>query len=238
MTRKNQLHRAKYHQRGNALVYVLIVIALFAALSFTLGRQTDTSETNSLSEEKAELLATQIITYAEQSRQVLSQMSFSGTQIDEYDFVLPSDTVPFDTAPHIDKVYHPDGGGLIPLALPRNSIAQSTTDPLAGWYLGRFNNVDWTATNGTDVILVAYQIRREVCEEINEMITGAKTIPVINDSIKEITIDDSLYGAGINTDFTTVLASDVCQDCNEIASLCIQNQSQNAYGFYAVMAQR
>ena len=225
-------------ESGNALVYVLIVIALFAALSFTLGRQTDTSEAGALSEEKAELLATQLINYAEQVRQIIEQMSFTGTTMDDYDFTLPSETVNFDTPPHIDKVYHPDGGGLIPGTLPKEAVAQSTTDPMPGWYLGQFNNVDWTNSNGTDIVLVAFQLRREVCEQLNEIITGSTAIPILNDSIKEVLIDDSLYGVGSNTDFTTTVPTDTCQTCNEKGTLCVQNQSENAYGFYSVVGQR
>lgn len=238
MNAKHQKNDDSHTQeRGNALVYVLIVIALFAALSFTVGRQTDTSEVSSMSEEKAELLATQLMGYASQARQVIEQMSFTGTNdLDDYDFILPSDAA-FNTAPNFDKVYHPEGGGLIAAKLPPEAISQSGTDPVAGWYMGRFNNVEWTTTTGTDIILVAYQIKREVCEQINEVITGSTTIPTMTDSIKETMIDDALYSAGINVDLTTD-GGDICPECDERPMLCVQNQAEDAYGFYSVLAQR
>ena len=78
-------------ERGNALVYVLIAIALFAALSFTLGRQTDTSEAGALSEQKAELYATQLISYAAQVRSAVDQMLFTAaSDIDDLDFAAPT----------------------------------------------------------------------------------------------------------------------------------------------------
>lgn len=231
------MKKSRQKESGNALVYVLIVIALFGALSFTLGRQTDTSEAGSISREKAELLATQMISYASQARQVVEQMSFTGTTMDDYDFTLPSDAA-FNTAPNLDKVYHPDGGGLVPGRIPDAAISQSGTDPVPGWYMSQFNNVDWTDSNGTDIILVAYQIKREVCEQINRIITGTTTIPVLTDSIKEVMIADSLFSFGTNLDLTTDTPGSICPACNEQAALCVQNQVLDAYGFYTVVGQR
>ncbi len=223
-------------EQGNALIYVLIAIALFAALSFILGRQTDTSEVGTIEEEKAELYAAQLISYAAQAKQVIDQMSFTGTDIDEFDLVLPG-VAAFSIAPHIDKVYHPEGGGLTPGNLPTNAVAQSTADPVPGWYMGRFNNVEWTATAGTDLILIAYQISQSVCERINIKVTGSAAIPTMTDSIKEVMIDDSFYGVGVNTDLTTD-PGDICPDCDKMTALCVENQLQNAYGFYTLLADR
>ena len=79
----------KEQESGNALIYVLIAIALFAALSFTLARQSDTGEAGTLSDERAELYATQIISYAAQTKSALDQMLFIGTDIDDLDFIAP-----------------------------------------------------------------------------------------------------------------------------------------------------
>ncbi len=230
------MRRKCQRESGNALVYVLIAIALFAALSMTMGRQTDTGETGTLSDERADLYATQIISYAAQSKQIIDQMIFTNTDIPDLDFVLPS-VAAFNTAPHIDKVYHPEGGGLMQGRIPAEARTSAITDPDPGWYFGRFNNVEWTATAGTDVILIAYQISQQVCEKINEKVTGSTVIPVMTDSIKETMIDDSFYGAGTNTDLTTD-PGDICPACDKMSSLCVQNQGLNAYGFYSILADR
>src|SRR5690606_25556368 len=109
-----------------------------------------------------ELYATQLISYAAQARSAIDQMLFTAsTSIDQLDFT-PSNDIAFDTGTLIHKVYHPQGGGLNPGKLPAEAIAQVTTDPVAGWYLGRFNNVDWTASASEDVVLIAYQISAEI----------------------------------------------------------------------------
>lgn len=222
-------------ERGNALVYVLIAIVLFSALSFTLSRQSGTDEASDLDRQKAKFYATQMIGYATQTKSAIDQLLFMGTEVADLDFTLPSDPT-FNTAPHLDKVFHPEGGGLNLATLSSAAIDQNITDPVAGWYLGRFNNVDWTPTAGDDVILIAYQIRREICQQINFAITGSIVIPTMGDSIKEVMIDDSLY-TGTNTELTTD-TGEICPECRNVSNLCVENQAQDAYGFYTVISDR
>ena len=224
------MDRSKEH--GNALIYVLIAIALFAALSFTLGRQSDTSEVGSLDDERAQLYASQLISYATQTKSAVDQMLFtSASDIDDLDFMAPTDAN-FETAPVIHKVYHPQGGGLIPGKLPAQVVAQVTNDPEPGWYLGRFNNIEWTATGSNDVILVAYQITEQACGLINEKINGSTAIPTMTGSIRNTMIDDALHG-GTNVELTTD-GGDICSACENIGSLCVQEGG--IYGFYTVIA--
>ncbi len=224
-------------QRGNALVYVLIAVALFAALSMTLGRQTDTGEAGTVSDEKTQLIATQLISYAAQTQSSIDQMVFTGSEIDDLDFIRPTAAL-FNTPPHIHKVYHPQGGGLNPGYLSANAISQSTNDPAPGWYLGRFNNIEWTATAGSDVILVAYQISKKICEALNLKITGSTAIPAMTNSIRNTMIDDSVH-TGTNIDLTTdPSGTPICGDCDKRSTLCVSNQAQTIYGFYTIIADR
>ncbi|MEM7651150.1 MAG: hypothetical protein AAF204_03585 [Pseudomonadota bacterium] len=219
-------------ERGNALIYVLIAIALFAALSFTLGRQTDTSEVGSLSDEKAQLYATQLISYATQAKSAVDQMLFTAsTSIDQLDFTAPTDAT-FETAPLIHKIYHPQGGGLVPGRLPEPAIVQVTSDPEPGWYLTRPGNIEWTASTNDEVVLVAYQISETVCGLINEKINGASTIPSMTSSVRNTLIDDALHG-GTNVELTTD-SGDICPECANIGSLCMEEGG--IYAFYTIIA--
>lgn len=229
-------------ERGNALIYVLIAIALFAALSMTLGRQTDTGEASNLSDDKAELYATQLISYAAQAKSVIDQMIFSNTDIDDLDFVLPGEAA-YDTGAMTDKikrVYHPDGGGLLAGRLPPEATPYTGGDPSAGWYMGRFNNVEWTKTAGTDVILVAYGIDERVCARINEKVKGSSAIPQmgVGGSIRNLMIDD-VYHTGTNADLTTVTpGTPICADCDKTSSLCVEDNAGNIFGFYTILFDR
>ncbi len=221
--------------RGSGLVYVLIAVALFAALSFTLMRSTDTGEAGTMSDDKAELYATQIISYAGQAKNVIEQMKFSGSDADELDFSRPGEAgyTAGTQADRVHHVFHPEGGGLNYTPLPGDAILQINSDPVPGWYMGRFNNVEWTPTTAQDVILVAHQIKKEICEKINEKITGNTTIPVWATESPEFLIDeDAPHGYG-NSNFSIA----VCNACEGYDSLCIVDVT-GSYSFYNLMVSR
>ena len=220
-------------ERGNALIYVLIAVALFGALSMALTRQGGDGEVSAVSDGKNTLMATQLISYAGQALQVIDQMSFTGTDMSEYNFVLPADTVAFAAGSHIHKIFHPQGGGLSVGKLPASSIAQSTVDPVPGWYLGQFNNVEWSDGAGEEIILLAYQLTQAVCENINKVMNGSIAIPTMGDSIKDMMINAADH-TGTNVEFTAAL----CPACEGINTLCVQNQAGDAYGFYSILAQQ
>jgi len=221
------------YERGNALIYVLIAIALFAALSFTLSRQSgDSGGQSHLSEEKAELYASQLISYAAQAKNAVEQLLFEGSTVDELDFVLPSDAA-FETGSDIRKVFHPGGAGLSPGTIPEQLVSQVDTNPPAGWYMGMFNNVEWTESSAQDVILTAHQISRTACEQINEKVTGNTTIPATNVTLNLILIDDSKH-TGTNQPFN--IAN--CGACEDMPALCISNAGGTKFSFYSILVDR
>ena len=239
-------------ESGNAFIYILIAVALFAALTMTLSRQTDTGEAGTLSNEKAELLATQLITYAGQVRSAFEQLEMIvTTPVDQtvasnLDFTLPT-AAGFNTGTHTYKVYHPQGMGINLKDIPEKAIAQVTTDPPAGWYFDRFENADWTtlgqgntdsSTGGEapweEVLLVAYQIDQKVCQQINLLITGSTTIPVMDEDNKVYLINDSQH-TGINTEFFQGECTP--NICDDYRSICIQGNT-DGYAFYSIIAEQ
>jgi hypothetical protein len=223
----------KETESGNAMIYVLIIIALFASLSFILARQNDTSETGILATEKIELFATSLIQASASVKNSLDQMMYSGTDIDEMDFILPSDGN-FDIGSNIHKVFHPEGGGVILPRIPDEAVDQFNDDPQSAWYLGSFNNVEWTQSTATDVILVAHQIQQSVCAKINEKLTGSSVIPALGSDANELLIDANLHSNGPNSDLDTA----ECAACDGYPQLCVTNNLNQLYSYYSVVAQR
>lgn len=228
--RKHFLNKA---ESGNAMIYVLIVVALFAALSFILARNSDTSESGELSTQQLEMSATKIIQTAAQMKQGLDQMTFGGTNVDDLNFITPDQEPDFSTAPHIDKVFHPEGGNLVRPRLPDSDIEQITNDPVANWYLDRFNNADWTFSSSTDVMLTAFQIRKDICAKINEKLTGSDAIPVVAVPLRGVLVYSSHHTGG-NLDFA---ASD-CPGCDGQLSLCVEDPGNNMWAFYSILVPR
>lgn len=227
------LKHQNQNERGNALIYVLIAIVLFAALSFTLSRQTDTSETSFMDSSEVEILANRLINYSAQTESVINQMTFGGTIVANLDFTRPGETG-FNAgtaAGNINKVYHPQGGGLNAGEFPAKvaGTASGVVDP--GWYLGRFNNIEWTATTADDVLLTAFNIREDICAKINQKITGSSAIPTISPpaNLHDLLINPAEHGAGSGSDFTVAR----CAACEGYMSLCVQRGG--IYGFYTVI---
>lgn len=239
MDTQKSLFQKQKTQSGNATIYVLIVVALFAALAFTVSRQNDSSESSGLSAERADILAAQILAYPYQVKQAIDMMGMTGADMSDLDFTQPGQT-DFETDPYTDKVYHPGGGGLNPATLPKDAVAQSSDDPAAGWYLGMFNNFLWSQSAENDVMLVAYQLRREVCERINMKITGKPDIPILSSSIPAALIDkDNPPGITVHTaNNALVFDLTTCADCEEKPSMCVGDTSGTRYGFYTLIINR
>jgi len=217
-------------QSGNALIYILIAVALFAALSMTLMGQTRNESVDEVDEAKNEMYATQVIGYAAQAKSILDQMTFSGSKIAQFDFTLPNESG-FNTAPHIHKIYHPAGGGLLKGRIPASVKGTASTTPVSGWYMGRFNNVEWTASSGNEIILTAYNIKESVCKQINKQASGTTSIPVLPGDPKTYLIDGTVFSGG-NSDLT---ATD-CPACEGFMSLCVSNNTASIFAFYTVLA--
>ena len=80
---------------------------------------------------------------------------------------------------------------------------------------------------------MAYQITEGVCNLINQKINaGFATPPSMTVSIRNTLIDQSLHG-GTNTELTTD-GGDICPDCANLGSLCVQEGG--IYAFYTVIA--
>ena len=178
-------------QSGNAMVYVLIVVALFAAITFVLSRQTDSTETDALSDERAEILASNIQQSAMSLKQSVEQMIWTGTSIDDLDFSTPDDGAAYDAGSLGDKVFHPAGGNVILPRIPDAAINQTDTNPPARWYIGRFNNIDWTPTAANDVVLAAFQLNEAVCRRLNLRLVGDETIPALAGNANRLLIGNS-----------------------------------------------
>ena len=172
---KKKYQSQKNNEAGNALIYVLVAIVLFAALSFTLTRQTDTDEAGYLSGDQAELYASEIIAYAAAAKSTVDQMLFTGSSIDDLDFILPGDAA-FDTGSNFHKVFHPLGGGLNYRALRDEMVSDNASFP-AGIYAVK-KNVEWTESTATDVILSFYRLQGSVCDALADKIDGNLGIPI------------------------------------------------------------
>lgn len=211
------------------MIYVLIALALFGALTVVLSRQSEQTDQQNLTEEMAQFESAQILAYAQTAQSVVDKMVMSGTSPVDLIFDMPNDPS-FDDPPFYNKVFHPEGGGLTYKAADAR-LFEATTDPEQGFYMGMFNNVEWTPTAANDVIFTAYNIKKPICESINEKITGSKTIPFFLTLTMRSTLVSSLYHSAGQSEF----GDDDCSACEGMAMLCVSNNTANVFTFYAII---
>lgn len=210
------------YERGNAMIYILIALALFGFLTVTLSRQNQQADSRNLSKENIELYVNEIIEYTAAVQQVVDKLLITGTEISELDFIQPGE-IGFNDPPHIHKVFHAQGGGLNFKEKPSRAI-QNGPDSI--WDVNTAIDVEWTPSNLPDPILAAYHIDREICERLNEKITGSTNIPMTNNS------HDQYF---LNTGTRDFDVSE-CEDCEEYPTLCVENPLGNNYTYYFVLA--
>ncbi|MGH1374770.1 MAG: hypothetical protein ACRBCK_00360 [Alphaproteobacteria bacterium] len=98
---------------GNALFYILMAIALLAALSFAIA-QSGRNSVQSLTDEQASLYATEVIEYANILTQAVTQIRLRGYDEDEISFENSSVSGYVNPNCNEDgcKIFHLSGGGV------------------------------------------------------------------------------------------------------------------------------
>lgn len=217
--------------RGNALIYVLLALALLGGLTMLLAKQG--SESDDLTYETSELLVTKTVAFAAAAKSAVDQMLMSGTNMNNLSYLRPG-MAGFDTAPNHNKIFHPEGGGLTRPAADTALFKPQggSTTPTPGWYIGRFNNIEWTPSTAQDMILTAYDVNQNICAALNKKITGSSDIPRISSTLSThfVSVAD---GSSANADLTKTL----CASCDGYPSLCVGSASApEVYVYYNIIS--
>ena len=101
------------NQQGSAIIWILIAIAIFAALNFAITSGSRTG-TQNISKEQARLAATEILDYARAIKQAVQTLQINGCSDTDISFENSVVAGYEHTPPARDecKVFHPAGGGL------------------------------------------------------------------------------------------------------------------------------
>jgi hypothetical protein len=212
-----------HRQSGNAFLYILIAIVLFAGLTFVLSRGHDSGDKTVLNQAQVQTTAQRLMSYVNQTTQGWLQMSNTGTDLDELDLTLPSD-VTFNNAPTIHKLFHPDGGGVLFREMNDPEFIATPGTP-EGWYFVLVDT-DWSPSTATDFMMFFTNLKQSLCAQINLEITQSTVIPVA-------TFDSEALGDGTLNPLTEA----TCASCKTHASICIQD-SIGRYVYFNTIEQR
>lgn len=214
------------NEKGTILVYILIAIALFAALSYAVAQMTRGG--GDIGSEKAGVYADGIIDYARQMKDAVQKLritnlcgiedlSFENSYISGYEHSpVASDEC---------KIFHSDGAGLLFDHTPAEGREWHIT------HYFRLNDIGTSSgASGNEITLMLQDISAPVCEGINRKTSG-------NESITDVALGGGFLGHRYDGDFSSV--GGVGRDFHNSQPLgCFRNQVTGEYIFFMVLVVR
>lgn len=179
---KNQALPMK-NQSGSVIIWILVLIALFGALSFVISRGNRTGA-GQLTEQKAKLAATEMIEYADLVRRTVQTMVINGIPLNNLDFSmynlynlgganLPNLYNNSLCTSNACKVFSPAGGGLTPRQFYAYGKATPVwTDPTLskpGSVSFGLYRVEGFGTSASEILMRISVIHPDICAALNKM---------------------------------------------------------------------
>ena len=181
-------------EKGSVFFYIILGIALFATLAFTVSRGMRGKQTAAMSERKAEIIASDILSYTQKLAQTVdmlrrnncseSELSFSydsdgdGNYQDSGDTYYNADA-PSDLSCH---VFHPSGGNIKFIEIPEIPVSELNSGDLLYNITGSLRTSLGDAMNNELAIMIIsntsnstwtspeYPNMRLLCEKINNLL--------------------------------------------------------------------
>lgn len=227
-------------ERGSAIIWVFVMIALFAALNFAVTQNTR-GGMSGLSKQQANLAATEILDYGRAIKSAVQELLISGCDETEISFentVVAGYTNPNTPSDESCHIFNINGGGLTYLKPSKDWL----DDSFAGnatyreWSWGASYNIEGSGTTATDLRMLINFLDQNICIAINNQlnVSNPSDVPPI----------DNNTGAGVN--FVGAYAStpadnigdDGGHDLPGKATFCRNQSSVPQYQFNQVLIAR
>ena len=190
-------------QSGNAVVFILIAIALFGALSYTFMRGAQTGQGN-LTAGQAKLAAIQIMNTTADMDKTYNRLLQKGCSQDEISFehngIRVNSHAPSDLSCHMFS----GENGMAYAKPPEIAQAKPISDPNGfNWYITNDNKFSGVGTNtniyGRDTAIILPGLSQGICQEINVKADMGNVIPVEGGRNLNITNALSLLNSSAST---------------------------------------
>lgn len=177
----------RHSERGNAVIFILVAIALFAALAYTFTRSAQQGQGN-LTAGQTKLAAMDIIAIGSKFQKAVERMQAKGCSESQISFYAPSSTGNYgpsgawlynhsgnqDLVDPQCGVFMPEGGGMNPedIILPESYYVQQTPPHVAFKFSGFSNKsaVYGVGSSASELSYAASWLRPEICVEINKQL--------------------------------------------------------------------
>lgn len=240
-------------ERGSIIVWIMVAIALFAALSYTVS-QNSRSGANSVTTEQANLAAIEILDYVSAVKRVVQELQINGCSDTEISFENPiitnyptnNPSAPSDRSCHVFDV---NGGGLSYLRLNPvfldNTFSESDHATFGSYHINAHHCVSGIGSDtipctpsATDMVISVNFIKRNICIAINRN----ANLDQINDfSIREGSNHDLPLFNGTYGPSSPLILGDSVTEITGRQYACTQDSdgfSENAYIFHQVLISR
>lgn len=257
MTHKTRNHAVKkkdssflrdlhVRENGNLFFYILLAVALFAALTYTVSRGMRGNNVTTMSKRKSGLIATDIITYAQKIERSVSNLRRENISESDICFTHNQNSAVNNAAyssistcaDDTYRLYHPNGGGL--------TLKQASTDWLESSHSGDQSYGEWVFTNvngvqdiGNSIMsetssmeLIAFipHLKEDLCQAINKHLSIGSTIP--NNA-------NAFDPSPVNNGFTTTSGEINAAELQGKYSGCFKSTNTwDTYIFYQVLIER
>lgn len=221
-------------ESGNVIFYLFVAVALLAALSFAVA-QGSRSSGKSLTEDRARLAASEVISYGDTLNKATGQLRLRGISAESLRFSYPdahADYGVFDTSPTAE-IFNSQGGGIAYRAPPALALENAA----AVYEFTGANQVsligqDCAGASCSDLLMVLSGVKLEVCQLINYLLgfaTKTATPPEESDT-------DLTRFAGTYTNTETL--SDEEAVLTGKSAGCYRDANASAYTYYQVLLAR
>jgi hypothetical protein len=228
------------NQNGNVLFYILIAVVLLAALSYAVS-MSSRGNLSAVNEEKAKLLATEIIEYANVMANATAQVKLRGIKETDLCFDDPNwggaDYANPSCSDLATKIFGLKGGG-VTWARPPELAMDSAAVPDNLWHIYGDNAVfemgtTCAAASCADLILVVDELRENVCIQINDLLyvtNPADTPPT--DTLIGTTKFIGAYS------YSETIGDEGGQPMKAKTGACFENTTTGEFTFYKVLVAR
>lgn len=190
---KNQASERRKSQSGNVFLLIFLAIAMFAGLTFALTQGMRSGESN-LTQEKANLAATEIIDFLNKVKQTVDTLIISGCDPLKIDFTSDVYTrvngTLIETAPsgttESCKVFSPSGGGINPVKFSEytgTGYPTIATAPIPGVASAKYAD-SGLGTSTHDLVYLFYYINLDICLAILNKVSNT------GNSYTEVPVND------------------------------------------------
>lgn len=162
----------RHSENGSAIFYIFIAVAMLAALSFAVA-QSSRSTGKSLTEDRAKLAASEVISYGDTIAKAVGQIRLRGMQDYAMRFSHSNANATYgiyDTEPRAE-IFNPQGGGVI---YRRTPDLAGVGAPLVYNYIGAYaiDDIGTTCTTAdcSELLMTVQGLRKEVCQLANNLL--------------------------------------------------------------------